>query len=123
MISYIVCEGTFDVELLKYILPQDLLNDVEIVAAGGLSAIKSLSRSLLVRRQVPVAIVADADSIVPELVQERHNSIEELVRSVSIDTPVKVILAVPSIEIILAQFGQQGAKRAAKREESKAFPR
>ena len=103
MIAYIVCEGSSDVELLQRILPKELLNGVEIVAAGGLSAIKSLSRSLLVRRQAPVAIVADADSIAPDVVQERLSSIEELVKSVAIDTPVKVILAVPSIEIIFFQ--------------------
>lgn len=103
MIAYIVCEGHSDVELLQRILPKDLLNGVEIVAAGGLSAIKSLSRSLLVRRQSPVAIVADADSIAPDVIQERQSSIEELVESVAIDTPVKVILAVPSIEIIFFQ--------------------
>lgn len=103
MIAYIVCEGISDVELLQRVLPKELLNDVEIVAAGGLSAIKSLSRSLLVRRQVPIAIIADADSVAPDLVQERLNSIEELVKSVAIDTPVKVILAVPSIEIIFFQ--------------------
>lgn len=103
MIAYIVCEGNSDVELLQRVLPNELLNGIEIVAAGGLSAIKSLSRSLLVRRQAPVAIVADADSIAPDLVQERRSSIEELVESVAIDTPVKVILAVPSIEIIFFQ--------------------
>ena len=103
MIAYIVCEGHSDVELLQRVLPKDLLNGVEIVAAGGLSAIKSLSRSLLVRRQAPVAIVADADSIAPDVIQERQSSIEELVESVAIDTPVKVILAVPSIEVIFFQ--------------------
>ena len=103
MIAYIICEGAFDVALLRQILPQDLLINVEIVAAGGLSAIKSLSRSLLVRRQVPIAIVADSDSIIPESVQERRRSIEELISSVAVDTYFKVILAVPSIETVFFQ--------------------
>ena len=100
MIAYIVCEGITDAQLLQRILPKELLNDVEIVAAGGLSAIKSLARSLIVRRQVPVAIVADADSVEPNVIHDRLNSIEEIVKSVAISTPVKVILAVPTIEII-----------------------
>lgn len=103
MIAYIICEGTSDVALLRHILPQDLLSNIEIVAAGGLSAIKSLSRSLLVRRQVPIAIVADSDSIIPESVQERRRSIEELVSSVAVDTYFEVILAVPSIEVVFFQ--------------------
>ncbi|MFM7437509.1 MAG: hypothetical protein ACKO2V_02750 [Snowella sp.] len=100
MIAYIVCEGSTDVKLLQRILPQELLKDVEIVPAGGLFAIKSLARSLVVSRQVPVAIVADADTVDSNVIQERISSIEEMVQSVAIHTPVKVILAVPSIEII-----------------------
>ncbi|BCL34091.1 hypothetical protein [Nostoc sp. MS1] len=103
MIAYIVCEGNLDVQLLKIVLPEELLNNVEIVAAGGLSAVKSLARSLIVRRQVPVAIVIDADSVAPEIIQERLKSIEELVESVSANIPFKVIAAVPEMEIIFFQ--------------------
>lgn len=103
MIAYIVCEGSFDVQLLKIVLPKELLNKVEVVAAGGLSAVKSLARSLIVRRQVPVAIVVDADSVAPEIIQERLKSIEELVESVSANIPFKVISAVPQTEIIFFQ--------------------
>ncbi len=103
MIAYIVCEGDSDVELLQKILPKDLIHEVGFVAAGGLSAVKSLARSLIVRRQVPIAIVADADSIVPALIQERLSGLEELMESVAINTPVKAILAVPSVEIIFFQ--------------------
>ncbi|MEB3311886.1 MAG: hypothetical protein VKJ02_16800 [Snowella sp.] len=100
MIAYIVCEGSAELRLLQRILPRELLKDIEIVAAGGLFAIKSLARSLVVRRQVPVAIIFNTNSVDPDLIQERISSIEEIVKSVSIGTPVKVIPAVPAIEII-----------------------
>lgn len=103
MIAYIVCEGPFDAELLKTVLPEKLLNDVPVVSAGGISAVKSLARSLVVRRQVPVIVVVDADSVVPELVQERLKDIEEIVESVAINTPIKVVLAVPEMETIFFQ--------------------
>lgn len=103
MIAYIVCEGLFDRQLLKTVLPGELLTDVEVVSGGGVSAVKSLARSLVVRRQVPVIIVVDADSVVPELVQERLKDIEEIVESVAVNTPVKVILAVPEMETIFFQ--------------------
>lgn len=103
MNAYIVCEGDFDAQLLRAVLPEELLDEVEIVSAGGLSAVKSLARSLLVRRQVPIAIVVDADAISTDLVQERRNSIEEIVESVAVDTPIRVILAVPTIEIVFFQ--------------------
>lgn len=102
MIAYIVCEGNLDVQLLKHVLPAELLENVEIVAGCGISAAKSLARSLLVRRQLPVAIVADADSVDPDLIQERLKNIKESIESVSVIL-VKVILAVPAVEIIFFQ--------------------
>ncbi len=103
MTAYIVCEGNRDVQLLQHALPPDLLSNVEIVAAGGLSAVKSLARSLIVRRQSPVVLVMDADVIAPEQVEERIKETEEIVGSVAANTPVKVILAVPQIETIFFQ--------------------
>lgn len=112
MIAYIVCEGLFDEQLLTTVLPGELLNDVKVVSAGGVSAVKSLARSLVVRRQVPVVIVVDADSVVPELVQELLKDIEEIVESVAINTPVKVIAAVPDMETIFFQLLSKSEKIA-----------
>ena len=103
MIAYIICESRSDIQILQAILPKQLLKEVEFVAAGGISSVTSLARSIVVRRQVPVAIVVDADSTVPELVQMRTNSLTEIVESVSVNTPVKVILFIPAIEAIFLQ--------------------
>lgn len=103
MIAYIICEGDCDTQLLKVVLPKELLQKVEVVSAGGQYAAESLARSLIVRRQVPVALVLDADLIDPDLTQERCHSIQEILESLSINTPVKVILAVPEMETIFFQ--------------------
>jgi hypothetical protein len=103
MIAYIVCEGDLDAQLLQRLLPEGLMQEIEVVSAGGVSAVKSLSRSLIVRRQVPVAIVVDADSVDPKVVQERRENLVEIVESVSVNTPVKVILAIPAMETIFFQ--------------------
>lgn len=103
MTAYIVCEGERDAQLLKRLLPEEFVSNVEIVAAGGLSAVKSLARSLVVRRQSPVVIVADADAFVPEQVEQRLKDIEEIVSDIAVNTPVKVILAVPTLEVIFFQ--------------------
>lgn len=100
MTAYIVCEGEFDAQLLQRLLPEEFVSNVEVVAAGGLSAVKSLARSLIVRRQSPVAIVANADAIVPEQVEQQLKDTEELVGNIAANTPVKVILAIPALEII-----------------------
>jgi 3,4-dihydroxy-2-butanone 4-phosphate synthase len=103
MIAYIVVEGQFDAQLLQFVLPHSLLEDVEIVVAGGVSAMKSLARSLLVRRQTPIIVVVDADSVKPDLIRERSQSIEEMISSVAGSVSVEVIVAVPEIEIIFFQ--------------------
>lgn len=103
MIAYIVCESDFDAQLIKTLLPANLLADVGVVAGGKVYAIKSLARSLIVRRRVPVLIVFDADSAVPELVELRRNDIEEIVGFVAGKTPFKVVPAVPEMEIIFFQ--------------------
>jgi hypothetical protein len=86
--------------LLQRIIPEVLLNNVGIVVAGELSSVKSMARSLVVRRQVPVAIVVDAETVNPDQVEERRREIKEIVESVAANTPVEVILAVPAIETI-----------------------
>jgi hypothetical protein len=101
MRAYIIVEGQSDARILRALLPDELLEDTEIVSAGGASAAKSLARSLLVRRQTPVAIVMDADSVAPERIQECRQSIEEVVESVAGGVPVKAVVAAPAMETIL----------------------
>lgn len=103
MIAYIISEGSFDAQLLKTVLPPNLLTDVGVVSAGGASAVESLARSLVVRRRVPVLIVFDAGSVVPELVELRRQEIEEVILWVAGNTPVKVVPAAPEIERIFFQ--------------------
>jgi hypothetical protein len=103
MIAYILCEGSEDVRLLRTIRRSPLLTEVEIAAARGIASTKSLARSLIVKRQVPVAIVFDVDLKVPELIQERIRGIEEIVECVSIDTPIKVLAFAPEMESIFFQ--------------------
>jgi 5S rRNA maturation endonuclease (ribonuclease M5) len=103
MNAYIICEGPVDTELLKTILPAKFLHHVGIVSAGGISSVKSLARSIVVRRQAPVAIVVDADSTIPELNRQYAKDIAEIVESVSVNTPVKVFLFVPEMEALFFQ--------------------
>ena len=97
MTAYLVCESERDARLLTHILPKELLETVEIIPAGGLSAVKSLARSLLVRRQAPVAVVIDSDSLEPAQVEVRSKDVQDIIGGVSANTPFKVILAVPTL--------------------------
>jgi len=103
MKAYIVCEDDLDSQLLQRLLPEELLNTVGIVAAGSLSSVKSMARSLVVRRRVPVAIVVDAETVNSDQVEERRREIKEIVEGVAANMPVGVILAVPAIESLFFQ--------------------
>lgn len=82
MIAYIVIEGSLDEKLLQRLLPAKLLCDVGIVAAGSLSSVTSMSRSLAVRRQVPLLIIVDADSVESRLIEERRSELKYIVAGV-----------------------------------------
>lgn len=95
---YILVEGPSDAAFLRRILPQEVLEDAELVPAGGSTGIPSLARSLLVRRKTPVAVVMDSDSLNPDVIEERQQSTEEFIRSADASLPVKVVTAIPEIE-------------------------
>ncbi len=100
MTAYLVCEGERDARLLTHILPKELLETVEIIPAGGLSAVKSLARSLLVRRHAPVAVVIDSDSLETAQIEARSKDVRDIIGGVSANTPFRVILAVPTLWMV-----------------------
>jgi hypothetical protein len=95
---YVLVEGPSDAAFLRRILPKELLSNAELVIAGGSSGIPSLARSVLVRRKCPVAVVMNSDSIDPDVIVERQQSTEDLIRAADASIPVKVIAAIPEIE-------------------------
>ncbi len=95
---YLVVEGPSDQALFQRLLPSEIRSETTIVTAGGRSNITSLARSLMVAKQRPLAMVADADAIEKDAVEQRLEVLEELVHPVTAGVPYKVILAVPEIE-------------------------
>src|SRR5262245_41135666 len=95
---YVLVEGETDAAFLRRLLPPEVTRDAEIVPAGSSSEIPSLARSLLVRRQSPLAVLMDADSLSESVIQERKESTEDLIRSAAAAIPVKVVVVVPEIE-------------------------
>jgi len=100
---YILCEDSLAVQMLHSLTPATTVPDQKWVAGGMKAELESLARSLLLKRQVPVAIVADGDSFDPGVVAQRQWEIETFVAKVAIETPVKVLLFTPSLEILFFQ--------------------
>src|SRR5437870_709010 len=102
MIAYIVTREPAYAERVRRALPADALEGVKIIAAGSLSSVKSMARSILAVEQIPVAIVFDAHTTVQEVIDERRQAVEEIVGMVA-PVPFGVFLAVPDLETVCAQ--------------------
>jgi hypothetical protein len=96
--AYVLVERQTDVDFLRRVLPPELTKDVEIVPTGSSDGAPSLARSLLVRRNRPVAVFMDAYSLAPAVIEERRGETEELIRLAAAHVPVKVVVAVPELE-------------------------
>jgi hypothetical protein len=99
MIAYVLMEDKSDVELLKRLIPSDLMVGVKVVTAPSLSSLTSIATTLLVDRKKPLAIVVESKTTDDDRVEERRLSIEESLWPRAAGVPVDIILAVPSLEI------------------------
>jgi hypothetical protein len=96
--AYVLVEGPTDAEFLRRVLPPESLREVEVVSAAGKSGIASLAGSLLVRRRRPVAVFMDSHSLHPDVIYERRQTLEDLLKLAAASVPVKVVAAVPEME-------------------------
>ena len=98
----IVTEGEHDRLLLETLLdiaPVD--SRIRVVAAGGWSAADSYARSLLMHNTENVALVVDADSNDPHLVENRKRFLRGSLGEISSTKERKVFVIAPAIEAIL----------------------
>jgi hypothetical protein len=101
--AYVITEGIFDAEMLKKLLPEDVVHNTEFVVASGRYSAQSLARTLLADRQTPVALVLDADTTDEKKIQEQKDFLEELLRQASSGTKFEVFLVKPEMEILLVE--------------------
>ena len=95
---YVLVEGASDAAFLRRILPEEVLSGAELVIAGRGSGIPSTRALGACSSEEPIAVVMDSDSLDPDVIEERQQGIQDLIRSADASIPVKVILAVPEIE-------------------------
>ena len=95
---YVFVKGQTDEEFLHRVLPAEVTNQTEFVKAGGSAHITSPARSFLARRRIPLAVLMDADSLNPEVIEDRRESTDELIQAAAGAVPVKVVVVVPEIE-------------------------
>lgn len=100
----IVTEGPTDAAILRAILASvPDLPEYETVAAGGWSAADSLARSYLLIGKNDVALVVDADSRDPNVVEDRKRFLRRSLASVPSRTRFEVVVMEPTIESLLLE--------------------
>ncbi len=99
----VITEGQTDIDILKRILPSKLAKEVEFVAGGGWSGAQSSAVTILAKRQIPVALVIDADGNDEQTIHEKLDSSRWLLRQAAVNVDFEVFLAVPQIEAIFFQ--------------------
>jgi hypothetical protein len=73
------------------------LQDVAIVDTGDRYDTETLARSLIIRRQKPVAVVLTGDD---GGMQEQCRSMQRSLESVAINTPVKAVFLAPHSDLV-----------------------
>lgn len=100
---YVVTEGKVDAQILRAVLPENVTANVEFVVGSGRYSMQSLARSILAVRQLPVAVVIDADTDDKIAIQEQLEFVRGALRQASAGAAFEVFFAVPEIESLLFQ--------------------
>lgn len=102
--AYLVTEGQTDADILKKLLPGNIVRDTEFVVGAGLYSAQSLARSLLAVKQSPVALVLDAETTDKGAIQEKEEFYREALRQASSSVKFEVFLAEPEVETFFYQL-------------------
>ncbi|MCI0487944.1 MAG: hypothetical protein L0229_15235 [Blastocatellia bacterium] len=101
--AYLVTEGPADAEIIKKLLPDDIVQDIEFVVGSGLYSAQSLARSILAVKETPVALVLNADMTNEASIQEKEDFYREALRQASSGAKFEVFLAKPGVDTFVFQ--------------------
>src|SRR5215470_18043041 len=101
--AYIVTEGPKEAEILRKFLPNSLVRDTEFVVGSGRYSAQSLARSILAVKQLPVALVLDAEVTDKGATEEKEEFYRESLHQASSGVKFGVFLAAPTVEALFFQ--------------------
>ncbi|MDX2039838.1 MAG: hypothetical protein SF097_01255 [Acidobacteriota bacterium] len=99
----VITEGQTDIDILKRVLPPSLTKEVEFVDGGGWSGAQSSAVTILAKRQIPVALVIDADANDEQTIHEKLDFSRWLLKQAAVQVPFEVFLAIPEVEAVFFQ--------------------
>ncbi len=101
--QYIVVEGQNDVEILKRILPKNLVDSTKFVVGSGQYGAQSMARSLAATREGKIALIIDADTIDVELIREKQTHTQQFMRGAERVGHIQVFMPAPTIEVVFLE--------------------
>src|SRR5579871_3419751 len=101
MENVLVAEGDADIILIKHLIEENGVLGPKYMAAGGWSSADSLARSVLTNPNTKVAIIVDADSSDPNLIEERKRFLQRSLGQIADKARWRVIVIAPEVERIL----------------------
>jgi predicted component of type VI protein secretion system len=104
--AYLVIEGKDNASFLKQVLPTNLTQNVEIVSSSSWYAAFSLAGTIMSERSRPVLLILNANTENPTQIQERQQTLEQLLRPAAASAPYEIIQAVPSLAQIAQAIGE-----------------
>ena len=99
--TYLVTESAVNAEVLKRLLPVEVAQNTEFVAAKGKYSARSLAGTILSEKMRPVVLVVDADTEDATTIQEQTSTVASLLYPASPGVAFEVVLAVPTVTAIL----------------------
>lgn len=97
MRRYIVVETDDVAEIVTGMIQQDGGRDIKVVVSGAGSALP-LAKSIALSRQAAVALIVDAHTDNPILLDEQEREYAEIFRLVPLAIPITLMLGAPTVE-------------------------
>ncbi len=101
--AYVITESQSDVDILKKLLPDELVKDTKFVAASSQYNAQSLAATIFAVKIKPVALVLNTNTDNETLIEEKSSLIYQLLHQSSPGIPFQVLMAVPELEAIFFQ--------------------
>ncbi|BAZ10413.1 hypothetical protein NIES4071_22280 [Calothrix sp. NIES-4071] len=99
----IITESQSDMDIIKKILSDELLESTKLYAGLGQYDAHSMATTILLADRIPVVLIVDTRADDKDIVVEKFNDINFLMRQSSPGVPYKIVMAVPEIEVVLLQ--------------------
>jgi hypothetical protein len=99
----VVTKDQFDGELLKSLIKAKGLKQARVFVGGNRSSAESLASTLMVAKQLPVALILDAEVYGASRVESSRRQLEALMGAMTSLEEWRLILMVPEMEIVFFQ--------------------